>query len=69
LYPQFYRKEEVQVTDEKGKKQAAFIYTVDYPGVQIIMGERVVNDLEQVIKNARKYHLEAKNRFHRMFRE
>jgi gamma-glutamylcyclotransferase (GGCT)/AIG2-like uncharacterized protein YtfP len=53
VYPDWYRKRAVSVQYDDGESHEAFIYTIDSEGILLEHFERVVNDLEGVIKNAK----------------
>ena len=53
VYPDWYRKQAVKVRSEEGEEHKAIIYTVNYEGEKLEHFERVVNDLDGVIKNAK----------------
>lgn len=53
LYPNWYRKEDVVVRDSHGSECSAFIYTLDIEGERMDAFDRVPNNYEKVLENAR----------------
>ncbi len=51
-YPRWYRKEDVIIEDESGKKHEAIVYTIDKDGVKLNTFERVQGDLPTYIESA-----------------
>lgn len=52
-YPNWYDKMNIIIKDSKGKEYNAYVYTVKHDGEELKNYKRIVNNFEEVIKNAR----------------
>jgi hypothetical protein len=67
LYPDWYRKKAVTIKAKDGIEHEAFVYTVDYDLDKLKEFKRVVNDLDQVIENAKETRKRVLEKFPKAF--
>ena len=53
LYPNWYRKQDVNIKSENRSMHDAFVYTLDIDGERLSKFKRIINDPEKVLANAR----------------
>lgn len=52
-YPQWYDKIKGAAEDDKGKEHEVYVYTIDKEGEKLDNFERILNDIDDVIRNAK----------------
>jgi gamma-glutamylcyclotransferase (GGCT)/AIG2-like uncharacterized protein YtfP len=67
-YPDWYRKQSVNIKSEDGSMHEAFIYTLDIDGERLIEYKRVMNELEKVLANAKATRQRVKDKFPILFK-
>lgn len=67
LYPDWYRKKAVTITGNDGSEYDAFTYTLDIDGERLEQYQRVVNDPEKVLANAKATRARVLEKFPKAF--
>ncbi len=62
-YPDWYRKQNVNIQSKDDSMHEAFIYTLDIDGERLIEYKRVMNDPEKVLANAKVTRQRVKDKF------